>query len=103
MGRAATIVGNRGKLYVTKKKYTLLIVFSTLRGESDLLQFAFGGKVYKHRSGFYWTLARFKDLRQMYDILGEFPEVQMKLKELLELSGRPWDEVDVEELRRREA
>ena len=79
MGRTATtplkdvleIVRTRGRVYVARGKYVQVHVFSTFRSEVYALAYAYGGRIYKHRTGYVWLLATRTDLEALAEILIE--------------------------------
>lgn len=68
-----------------------MVVFSKLRTDADFLRYIFGGRVYKHRSGFVWVLAKYTLLRDLYDKMEDHDAFQKQLKENLRKTGRAWE------------
>lgn len=83
MGRAAEIVGTRGRAYIAKGKYVSIVVFSTSIMEMDLLIRTFGGNRYVHGSGWIWVLGRRSQLLTLKGLLDEWGVENERLTECL--------------------
>jgi hypothetical protein len=57
VGKAAAVVAEKGRVYVTKKGYVSLTLFTSDQMLLDLLERSFGGSHYKHRSGYVWVVS----------------------------------------------
>lgn len=92
MGRPATtpltnplqIVATRGRAYITRKKYVQVHVFTTFYGEVSTLIHTFGGKYYRHGSGFTWMLATRDDLESLARVLRTSGGSTNKIENIIE-------------------
>jgi len=78
--RVTSIIEERGRVYVQKKKYVTLHVFTKSQVEADLLCQALGGGMYAHGVGFVWVLG---DRKALVKLTGDLSE-KHKLHEVLD-------------------
>lgn len=76
VGRAAQLVVDRGHMYVAKRKYEAMKVFSKDLMVMDLLRRCFGGNYYRHGVGYYWTLGHQADLKYMRECIEQYVYVE---------------------------
>lgn len=80
--RAAQIVVERGRVYVQRKRYIVVTVFSKSITELDGLCRAFGGNYYRHGVGYIWALGRKEDVHRLAELVQPHMREESSLRAL---------------------